>query len=391
MPEPLHELQCLVAAAGSDGQEDRNRSKPARRRFSREVAQECLAGGGVVHGLRNEEGTAARPLLDHPEVLIALGLMALGDADAPQQQALAAGSMQLVSTAQRQASAELRAARRIADEGHRRWFGGPVHRRQPVRERRLVVVGDRPVDDQRVPRIAQVVSRVRERVQRRQERKGPRRGVPARFVLQIVKHHGIDRQRRDLRALALSRSPPAWRDRAPRAGASSHTSRCPGGARARSVQRESEPFAGRGLPRPDRTACCARSCRRVRDGRMTRVCCLGRSGFMLPGMKSCPQCKATNLDSVLVCACGHAFDVLSPASTVALSPDSPAPNLRGPSLLLKIGVAIAGFFLAGIPLAVLQTLLERSGKHVGPSYNAAYWGMGIFGAWVGLRFLKKRP
>ncbi len=98
-----------------------------------------------------------------------------------------------------------------------------------------------------------------------------------------------------------------------------------------------------------------------------------------------------NLDSVLVCACGHAFDALSPASTVALSPDNPVPNLRGRSLLLKIGVAIAGFFLAGIPLAVVETFLERLGKHVGPSYSGAYLGMGIFGAWVGLRFLKKRP
>ena len=70
--------------------------------------------------------------------------------------------------------------------------------------------------------------------------------------------------------------------------------------------------------------------------------------------------------------------------------ESGTPNLRGPGLLPKIGVAVLGFFLGGLPLAVVETTLEHAGKPVGPSSKGLYLPMCIFGAWVALRVLKRR-
>ena len=70
-------------------------------------------------------------------------------------------------------------------------------------------------------------------------------------------------------------------------------------------------------------------------------------------------------------------------------PDNPVLNLRGPGLLSKIGVAALGFFLGGLPLAVVETIFEQSGRQVGPSYKGLYFPMGVFGAWLGLRLLKR--
>jgi hypothetical protein len=72
------------------------------------------------------------------------------------------------------------------------------------------------------------------------------------------------------------------------------------------------------------------------------------------------------------------------------SPDDPPPNLRGPSLMAMIGTAVSGLFLGGLPLACIETTLEQWGRHVGPAYKGAYLPMGIFGAWLALRFLKRR-
>ena len=71
-------------------------------------------------------------------------------------------------------------------------------------------------------------------------------------------------------------------------------------------------------------------------------------------------------------------------------PDDPVPNVRGPSLLSIIGVAIAGFFVGGLPFACIETILEESGRHVGPGYKSVYFPMGAFGAWLGLRLLRRR-
>ena len=71
-------------------------------------------------------------------------------------------------------------------------------------------------------------------------------------------------------------------------------------------------------------------------------------------------------------------------------PDDPVPNVRGPSLLTVIGVAILGFFVGGLPLACVETILEQSGRPVGLAYEGSYFPMCVFGAWLALRILKRR-
>jgi len=72
-----------------------------------------------------------------------------------------------------------------------------------------------------------------------------------------------------------------------------------------------------------------------------------------------------------------------------LEPEIGTPNLRGPSLLAKIGVGVLGFFLGGLPLAVVETVFERAGTPVGPSFKGAYLPACVFGAWLALRILKR--
>jgi hypothetical protein len=72
------------------------------------------------------------------------------------------------------------------------------------------------------------------------------------------------------------------------------------------------------------------------------------------------------------------------------SPHDPVPNLRGPSLLSMLGAAVGGCFLAGMPLACVETILEDCGRHVGPAYQGTYFPAGVFGAWLAVRFLKRR-
>jgi hypothetical protein len=71
-------------------------------------------------------------------------------------------------------------------------------------------------------------------------------------------------------------------------------------------------------------------------------------------------------------------------------PDDPVPNLRGPSLLTKIGVFIGGAFLGGLPFACVETILEQAGRHVGPAYQSVYFPMSVFGGWLALRLLNRR-
>jgi len=88
--------------------------------------------------------------------------------------------------------------------------------------------------------------------------------------------------------------------------------------------------------------------------------------------------------------CGHRFQALGESSAAATAHVG-MPNLRGPTLLTKIGVGILGYLGGCLPLAILEQILEVAGRPVGPSYKGAYFPLGIFGAWFALRLLKRTP